>query len=148
MNRADAAAYIGERYGAYLAAVNRTATDSAGNLKPAIDDALRALGYAAAAIPTAAPTDPDAEEDFRVQVAYRAMAQIVRDLGTMFNLSSDTGSLSLYQMRQSAEKDLSATKAEVMERFGTTGVVPGDDDDGPFVTLDLQYLGVRREDVA
>jgi hypothetical protein len=140
MNRADAVTFVAERYGEYLTAVERAATDAAGKtLKPVIDDALRALGYAAADIPTAAPTDPEDEEDLRVQVAYRAMAQIVRDLGATFNLSSQLGSLSLYQIRQNAEKDLAEAKAEVLARFGTTGVVPSSDD-GAFVTLDLNFL--------
>ena len=144
MNRADAAAFIGQRYGAYLSAVTRTAEDSPGNLAPVIDDAFRALGYVAADIPTA-ETDGSAEadEDLRVQVAYRAMAQISRDLGaTSFDLSTGGDSFKLSQLRAAAEKDLAAAKAEVLERFGTVGMIASDDS-SPFVTIDLSFLDDR-----
>lgn len=139
MNRAEAATFVGERYGVYLAAVGRAATDSAGNLKAAIDDALRALGYLEVDLPTAEPTDPEAEEDLRVQVVYRAMAQIVRDLGTKMDVSLAGDSYKLSQRRTAAEKDLEAAAMAVLERFGTLGVVVSDDSD-PFVTIDLNFL--------
>jgi hypothetical protein len=139
VNRADGATYLGQRLGAYLSAVNRTAADSSGNVQSVIDDALRALGYAAADIATAAPAGEEGEEDFRVQLIYRAMVQIVRDLGTVFNLSTSGDSFSLNQMRTAAEKDLHLAAAAVLERFGTLGVVASDDDT-PFVTIDLNFL--------
>ncbi len=126
MTRAEAATFLGERFSAYLDAVSRTATDSAGNLKPIIDDALRFLGYTAAAIPTAAPTDPEDEEDLRVQVAYRAMAQISRDLATSFDVSTGGDSYRLSQMRAAAEKDLAIAALAVFERFGTLAIVSSD----------------------
>jgi hypothetical protein len=139
MNRAEAATFVGERYGVYLAAVGRAATDSAGNLKAAIDDALRALGYVAADIPAAEPTDPEAEEDLRVQVVYRAMAQVVRDLGTKMDVGLDgIGSFKLSQQRAAAERDLAIAEVAVLERFGTLGAVFADGD--PFVTIDLNFL--------
>ena len=78
MNRVQTATYTGERLGDYLAAVSRSATDDVGKtLKPVIDDALRALGYSEAEIPTAAPeSGSEAETDLRVQVIYRALLQI------------------------------------------------------------------------
>lgn len=139
MNRADGATYLGQRLGAYLSAVNRTAADSAGNLSSVIDDALRALGYAAADVPTAAPAGDEDEEDFRVQLTYRALVQIVRDLGTTFNVSTGGDSFALNQMRASAEKDLASAADDVLLRFGTTGVVAGDDAD-VFVTIDENVL--------
>lgn len=139
MNRAEAATFVGERYGVYLAAVGRAATDTAGNLKAAIDDALWALGYLAVDIPTVAPTEPEAEEDLRVQVVYRAMAQIVRDLATKIDVSIDGDSYKLSQRRAAAEKDLAAAEALVLTRFGTLGVVASDDAN-PFVTIDLNFL--------
>jgi hypothetical protein len=140
VNRAEVAAFVGERYGAYLAAVGRSATDSAGNLKSAIDDALRALGYATVDLPTAEPTDPEGEEDLRVQVAYRTMAQVSRDLGaTNFDITVPDGSFKLSQLRAAAEADLVKAANEVSARFGTLGVVLSDSDT-PFGTMDLNFL--------
>lgn len=140
MNREDAAEFVGDRFGQYLLAVTRDATDTVGNLKAAIDDAFRALGYVAADIPTATTSGEEADEDLRVQVAYRAMQQISRDLGaTSFDLSTGGDSFKLSQLRAAAEKDLAEAKAEVLERFGTLGVVPADGA-SPFVSIDLNYL--------
>lgn len=140
MNRDDAAEFIGERYSQYLLAVTREAEDSAGNLKPVIDDAFRALGYVAADIPTATTDGEEADEDLRVQVAYRSMQQIVRDLGaTSFDISTGGDSFKLSQLRAAAEKDLAEAKAAVLERFGTLGVVPAEGS-SPFVSIDLNYL--------
>jgi hypothetical protein len=140
VNRADVATFVGERYGAYLAAVGRAATDSDGNLKAVIDDALRALGYATEDIPTAEPTEAEAEEDLRVQVAYRTMAQVSRDLGaTNFDISVPDGSFKLSQLRGAAEADLVKAANEVIARFGTLGVVASDSDN-PFATIDLNFL--------
>lgn len=139
MNRADAASYLGARYGAYITAVARTAEDSAANLGPVIDDALRALGYAAADLAAAEPSGEDAEEDFRVQLAYRAMLQIGRDLGaTYFNVSTGGDSFALNQVRIAAEKDLALAERAVLERFGTLGVVSGDGT--AFWSIDLNFL--------
>lgn len=141
MTRDEVALYVSERLGAYLSATSRAATDSgAGGLTPAIDDALRALGYAAADIPTAAPTDAADEEDLRVQTLYRVMLQVVRDMGaTLFDLSTGVDSFKLSQLRAAAEKDLALAASAVLERFGTVGIVASDSD-SPFVTIDLNYL--------
>ncbi len=142
MTRAEAAAYIGERWGEYLLAVDRTASDGSGKtLKPALDDSLRALGYAAVDIPTAAPTDPEDEEDLRVQVAYRAMAQISRDLATSFDVSTGGDSYRLSQMRAAAEKDLALAALAVLERFRTLAVVSTDGRNA-VTTLEYDFLDV------
>lgn len=136
MTRDEAATYVGERLGAYLSAASRTASDAAGGLKPAIDDALRALGYAEADLATA---EPDAL-DMQTQVTYRALVQIKRDLGpTFFNVSTGGDSYSLQAVRAAVEKDVEEAKAAVLERFGTLGVI-GTDSDSLFVTLDLNTL--------
>ena len=140
MNRADGAAYIGARFGGYLAAVSRTAADSSGNLAAVLDDSLRALGYAAADIPTAEPEGETAEEDFRVQLAYRATLQVTRDLGaTYFNVSTGGDSFALNQVRAAAEKDLAVAEKAVLERFGTLGVVASGDS-GAVWSIDLNFL--------
>lgn len=147
MNRADAATYIGERFGAYLLAAPRTATDSAGNLKAPIDDAFRALGYAAADIATAETDGEEADEDFRVQVSYRAMVQVVADMGATYLDVTVGDSFKLSQPEAAAERMLKRTEAAVLERFGTLGVV-ADDDSNSFVALDLNFLDERYEDWA
>lgn len=140
MDRSDAATFVGERYGQYLLAVTRDATDTVGDLKSVIDDAFRALGYVAADIPTATTDGEEADEDLRVQVAYRAMQQIVRDLGaTSFDYSDPDGSYKLSQLRAAAVVDLAEAKDAVLERFGTLGIVPADGS-SPFISLDLNYL--------
>ena len=139
MTRDDIAAFVAARFGVYLSAAARGTTDAAGGLATVIDDALRALGVADADLATEATVDALDGEDVRVQVAYRAMSQIVRDLGGIFNLSTAGDSFSLYQMRQSAEKDLAEAKAAVLERFGTLGAIPSGSD-SPFVVIDTNYL--------
>lgn len=136
MTRAEAAAFVADRYGAYLSAASRSATDTPGGLGPAIDDALRALGLPV----DAPPVDPDGEDDLRVQVTYRAMAQLVRDLGaTLFNLSTQGDSLGLGSIPQNAQKELDEAKAAVLERFATLGVV-STGDGGALITMDLNFL--------
>lgn len=140
MDRADGVAYLDARLSAYILAVGRTATDDTANLGPAVDDALRALGTAAADLATAEPEGEPAEEDFRVQLTYRALLQIVRDLGaTYFNVATSGDSFSLNQVRVAAEKDLALAEQAVVERFGTTGIVPTGDS-GAVWTIDLNFL--------
>ena len=146
MNRTEAAAYVGERLGAYLTAAGRTAADSAGNLKGVIDDALRALGYGEDELATAETTTAAATEDLRVQVLYRTLVQIVRDLGAqMFDLSSPEASLKLSQLRVAAEKELARAEAAVIARFSTTEIVT---EGGGLVSVDLNFLAPTVEELA
>ena len=90
--------------------------------------------------------DAEIEEDLRVQVAYRSMAQITRDLGaTAFNISTGGDSFSLNQMRLAAEKDLAEAKSAVLARFGTLGTATSD---GGIVTLDLNFLEPTVDELA
>lgn len=141
MTRDEAVAYVSARYSDYLDAASREATDAAGKtLTVVIDDALRALGYASADIPTAEPTDADAEDDYRLQLAFRTMRQVDRDLGaTSIDISVDGDSFKLSQLKAGSKEELALLTAEMLERFGTLGVVPGVGSN-PFVTLDLNYL--------
>lgn len=141
MDRSEAVAFIDDRYGDYLSAASREASDDAGKtLKPVIDDAFRALGYVAADIPTATTDGEEADEDLRVQLAYRALQQIVRDLGaTSFDLSTGGDSFKLSQLHAAAKAELAEAKEAVMARFLTLGVVPADGA-SPFVSIDLNYL--------
>ncbi|MCA9878216.1 MAG: hypothetical protein KC442_10560 [Thermomicrobiales bacterium] len=141
MNRAEAAAYIGERFGAYLNAVGRTAADSSGNLKPAIDDALRALGFADADLPTGETSGAEADEDLRVQLPYRTLGQVCRDLGATYFDVTVGDSFRLSQVRTACWKDLEAAEAAVLARFGTTGVVDGDGASSGLITVDTNTLG-------
>lgn len=142
MNRADAVSFLGPRYAKYLATVGRTAADSTGNLKEPIDDAFIALGTALADVPTAQTLDAEGDEDLRVQLSYRLMAQLKRDLATNMDVSSQGDSIRLSQIRAAAENDLKDAAAAVMDRFGTLGTI-STSDDGLFTTLDLNFLEER-----
>lgn len=138
MTRADLAAWIGERYGAYLDAASRSATDSAGNLKAPIDDALMTLGYAEAALPTVVITETSPIADARAATAYQVMSQIVRDLAVLFDLgTSGGGNYRLSQMRAAAEKDLLSAQAAAEARGLPLTVEP----EGLVAVWDLNFLG-------
>jgi len=124
MNRLDAATFVGLRVSAYLGAAGRAATDTTGSLKEVIDDAFRALGYLEASLTTATTTTATADEDLRVQVMYRALLQVVRDIGATYFDVSVGDSFKLSQVRTAAEKDLALAMAAMIERFGTLGIVP------------------------
>lgn len=139
MDRDAAATYLATRLAAYLSATGRTATDGSGNLGEIIDDALRALGVASDDLSTAEAADDAERTDWEVQLTYRALLQITRDLGaTHFDVTVGD-SFKLSQVRAAAEKDLALAEAAVLARFGTLGVVAGDDA-SPFVAIDLNYL--------
>lgn len=148
MDRADAVEFLEDQYGKYLGVVKRLPQDTAGNLKGIIDAAFRALGVASADLTSASTDDEESDEDLRVQVAYRAMLQIVRDLGaTAINVSLASGdSFSLNQIRAAAEKDLAEAKAAVLARFGTLGMIGGDGDElSGFLTIDTNYRSDLRQ---
>lgn len=117
MTRNEAAAYLGARFGVYLTAVGRTATDTAGNLQAVLDDALRMLGL------MVVPSTATGDEDWRVQLEYRLLLQVVRDLGTASDIGSQGDSISLNQQRKNAEKDLELARDAVLARFRTLGVI-------------------------
>ncbi len=141
MTRDDAADYIGARLSAYLDAVSRTVADSAGNLQPIIDDALRALGYADADLAFAEPTGSDEVAGLRLQLIYRALLQITRDLAVFIDISTAGDSFKLSQMRTAALADLAIAEASVLSWFGTLDAAVADGD--PFVTVDLNFLAER-----
>lgn len=138
MTRAELAAWIGARYGAYLSAASRPATDAPGGLKEPMDDALLALGYLEANLATAAPTESVAVADLRAAGAYFTMVQVVRDLGVLFDLgTSSGGNYRLSQMRAAAEKDLAQAEAVMLSRGLPT--TPETSDSGVAV-WDLNFL--------
>lgn len=132
-NRAEIADWIGQRYGRYLDAVGRPAADDPAGLGPALDDAERALGVASYPL-----VDPEDQEDMLLHASYRAMEQVVRDMGPeFFNVSVSGNSFSLQQVRAAAEKDLASLKEEMVLAFGS---VSGRG--GPIV-MELNYLTPR-----
>lgn len=149
MDRDDAAAYLSERLGEYLIATSRIATDGGtGTLTPAIDDALRALGYAFADLAAAETADDTERDDWEVQLLYRALLQLKRDIGAQyFRVSVGGESFDLGKIRDSIEKDLTEARDAVIERFGTVGMIPADGSSG-IVTLDLNFLDDRCEVLA
>lgn len=142
MIRDDAVDFLDDQYGKYLKAVKRLPLDTTGNLKGIIDAAFRALGVASADLLTASTDGEEEDEDLRVQVAYRAMEQIVRDLGaTAIDVTLASGdSYRINQLRAAAEKDLLTAKAAVIDRFGTLGPVLGEDAPFGITTINLNYL--------
>lgn len=137
MNRADAATYIGQRYLNYLDAAERDAKDTVAGLKPAIDDALRALGYAEDDLATADVDEGETLTDYRLQLALRSMQQIVRDLrATYMNVGLSGKSFNLKDLREGAEHELKELTDAVLARFGTLDVVSADASSG-IVTVDL-----------
>lgn len=116
MTRDELATWVGARYGAYLESVDRLAVDEPGDLEEPISDAYELLGYLPADIATAAPVEPSPIADARVMAAYTTMVQVVRDLGTSFDLSSEGDNYRLSQMLAAAERELQRTAAAVLER--------------------------------
>lgn len=141
MTRDEAVNYIDDRYSDYLDAASRATTDAAGKtLRVVLDDALRALGYVSVDIPTAEPTGTDAEDDYRLQLAFRTMQQVDRDLGaTSIDVAISGDNFKLSQIKAASKEELARLTEEVIARFGTLGVVLADGSN-PFITLDLNYL--------
>lgn len=128
MTRAEAAAYLAERFPDYLGAASRAATDDpdplAKSLRPVIDAALRALGFGRADVATAAPDWDGAADDYEPQLDYRALLQLARDLGgSLFDVSTGGDSFRLSQLSAAVKADLATAEAAVLARFGTTGPV-------------------------
>lgn len=140
MNRSDAAAFVGTRFAAYLTAASRTAADTTGNLKEVLDDAFRALGVLPDDLATAETTDAEGTEDLMVQLPYRTLEQICRDIGATYFDVTVGDSFKLSQVRGACQKDLEQARSAVLERFGTTGVVDGDGAGDGISTIDLNYL--------
>lgn len=136
MNRADAVAYLAPRFAKYLTGAGRANTDTTGGLKEPIDDAFLALGYTTAQLPTAITDGVTwTDRDLRVQLEYRLLAQLKRDLSQNMNVSDPSGSASLNQIRAAVEVDYKDAEAAVLGRFGTTDELS--DDPFAVTTLDL-----------
>ena len=109
MNRDQLASWLGLRYGKYLEACGRPATDTPNGLQPPIDDALLALGYPSDQIVTAAPTSDADVANLTASASFQTMLQINRDLGAQaINITTPEGSIQLRNMRDAAETDTSA----------------------------------------
>ncbi|MGE0541217.1 MAG: hypothetical protein AB7R89_13670 [Dehalococcoidia bacterium] len=140
MNRTDAVSYIGARFAKYLTAASRTAADTTGNLAEIIDDAFRALGVLPGDLATAETTDVEGDVDLIVQLPYRTLEQVCRDIGVTYFDVTVGDSFKLSQISGACRKDLEEAKAAVLERFGTVGVVDGEGAGEGISTIDLNYL--------
>jgi len=125
MDRADAVVYINDRLADYLDAADRDASDGAGKtLRPIIDDALRALGTSEDDLATAIILGDSPVTGFRVQLLYRTLLQLNRDLGaTMINVSTAGDSFSLRDIRAAVKEDLEQAEQMVLARFGTVEIL-------------------------
>ena len=137
MNRDAAATYIGQRFSAYLAAVNRPPDDSPGNLDTIIDDALRSLGYADEDVAAA-----DVLTDiggYRLQLLYRALLQFRYDLAMNIDVSTEGDSFRLSQRKAAIDNDIAAFEQSILNHFGTLDAVSLTDE-GAFITMDFNFL--------
>ena len=117
MNRAEAAAHVGEWYGSYLSEIGRAAADTDGNLRAVINAAARAMGATDETLLTFSSPD---REGFEAQVEYHALRMIVHDLGTNAHVSVRAGTFHLEMIRKHAAEDLARAQARVLEIFGST----------------------------
>ena len=110
-----------------------------------IDDAFRALGVLPGDLATAETTDVEGDVDLMVQLPYRALEQVCRDIGATYFDVTVGDSFKLSQISGACRKDLEDAKAAVLERFGTVGVVDGDGASDGISTIDLNYLADELE---
>ena len=94
---------------------------------------------------TAETSGTVADEDLWVQLPYRALEQVCRDIGATYFDVTVGDSFKLSQISGACRKDLEDAKAAVLERFGTVGVVDGDGASDGISTIDLNYLADELE---
>ena len=143
--RAWVATELGRRLGVPLAAAFVLATDTAGNLKEPLDDALRMLGAAEDELgePDGAPGGVWSSDVYTVPfltlAIYTALKRAWAGVVANFDLSSQGDSLRLSQPVAAIERMLKAAEADVVRMFG---MVPSgaSDDTGGTVSLDMDYL--------
>lgn len=90
MDRAAAVEYLEESYGDIRAYVGRTADDTAGGYKPAIDAAFRALGVPRASLATAT-TAADQDGALEALLTYHVLDLFRRKLATRPDVTAGDG---------------------------------------------------------
>lgn len=142
MTRAEAVAALAERLGTTLADAG-VSPDEAG-LAPALDDALRAFGFAEADLATAEPAD---DHGFLTMATYHALRLCLDRIADRFDVGIAGSSYKLQQVVSTLERRIAAAKADVIELFGSTSPEWMAANDaagvGAVFALDLDYLGDR-----
>ena len=140
MDRAEVAAAVGARLGNTLAGAGLAATDTPGNLREPIDDALRQLGVRAEDLATA---DVEDSTGFVALVRHRALLLVLDRLADTFDVSTGGDSFKLSQQVANAEKALARAEAELRTLFGAPfwPVGDGTETQTSVTTFDLNFLG-------
>lgn len=123
------------RLGTILTAATIAATDTTGNLKEPIDDALRMLGYAESELATA---EPASSLPFLALVRYTTLRLAWDRRSQSFDLNSEGTGLRLQQRVATLERMLKDAEGEVIRIFG--GIPTGDHEEGGVVWVDMGYL--------
>lgn len=135
MNRLEVAAAVGARLVTQLGDAGMSSSDSSGNLKEPIDDALRALGYAEGDLSTAEPEDA---RGFIAMTRYHALRAVWERIGDRFDYSDPDGSAKLNQTIGNVEKLLARAEADVIVIFGS--LYPSGEGGG-IITINVNTLG-------
>lgn len=135
MTRAELATYLGQWLGGYLDEVDRSPTDTPGNLQPVVDATLRALGHTG----DLSEVVEDDDEGLRVWGEYLALKLIVNELGLRFNVGLSGNSFSQSQLYDHAKEALADAEVAVVALFGSTSPGAGD-----VVEVDLNQFAAPR----
>ncbi len=131
MTRADIVGYLAARLGSLVAEAGMAASDTTGNLKEPLDDALRGMGYAEADLTTVVPTDT---RSVLISARYQTLLRIQEAIADRFDVSVGGDSFKLQQVIDNVEKLLAKARAEM---FTTSGFQSG--------TISLGFLGSEAD---
>ena len=131
MTRADIVGYIAARLGSLVSEAGLAPSDTTGNLKEPLDDALRVMGYAEADIATANPTDT---RYVLICARYQTLLRIQEAIADRFDVSVGGDSFKLQQVIDNVEKLLAKARIEMVT---TSGFQSG--------TISLGFLGVEGD---
>lgn len=116
MTRNDVATYLGAVLDDLLADTGIAATDTSGNLKEPLDDALRSMGTATADLATA---EPDDDRRFLLTAEYHTLRRMLAKLAVRFRLSTGGTALSLEQVHDHVKDRFDEVKAELIAAYGS-----------------------------
>ncbi|MEJ7901846.1 MAG: hypothetical protein WKF63_08345, partial [Thermomicrobiales bacterium] len=143
MTRTEAAAALAVRLGTVF--VDAGIVPTAAGLAPALDDALRAFGYAEVDLATAAPADANG---FIAMGRYHALRLCLDRIADRFDVGIAGGSYKLQQTVATIERRLAEARGEVIDLFGSLSPEWMVDGAGTVAAsifaLDLDYLDDRN----
>lgn len=115
MTRAEVAAAVAARIPTQLADAGMAGTDTPGALKEPIDDALRGLGVAEAALATATSDDP---VGFVALVKFFALKAVEARIGDRFDVGTGGDSYKLSQTVANVRALIARAEQELAVLFG------------------------------